>query len=689
MKLRYALYTLLIILLNVAATTLFFRVDLTENNSYSLSQASKNLVKNLEEPLTIKVFLSEKLPVPYNTLERDIRDILTEYQFKANKNFNYTIDLIKKDGGNSVDPSTYGINPVNIQSIEQDEMKVVSAYIGMTFIHGDLTKTIPVIQYNQNLELTITDTIRKLTEKTTSLLGLEKNIQATLYLSPILYDLSPELREYSNNLNRLISGLNSDYFNRITLSTVVTKDSDIKELENKYHITTLNLDDGSGNIMDAVASIIIEGNNEPIILDIISQDIFGRTIIKTPTDLEIDIRSSIDKIIGAGTRIGYLTSNGTIPMDQNPNMFSQQQEPGINGLKSIINENYTLSVVDLKNGSISDDIKTLIIARPTENFSNRELFILDQYLLKGNSILLALEQFTMDMEQSNPNYGQEVYKKVDTGLIELLANYGITAESNMVSDKKSFKQVQRDNNGSIVETQVYFAPLISPDKINTTLPFLKGINELITFKAAEIKATNPEDESIKSLYNSSENSWITKIEDISLNPNSIRPKEMVSSYSLGVIKEGGFTSYFKDKDIPAKEFKEVTEEDETNANTIVGVDGSENLITSSNNGKIVILGSGDMLTDSIIGKNYPGNVLLVQNIIDYLSGRGDYTLMRSKGVATRSMTETTSTQRNIIKYFNIIGLPILVGIIGLLAYLMWLNRKKQIKAIFIGESDEK
>ncbi|OQY38082.1 MAG: hypothetical protein B6229_06840 [Spirochaetaceae bacterium 4572_7] len=529
MKLRYALYTLLIILLNVAATTLFFRVDLTENNSYSLSQASKNLVKNLEEPLTIKVFLSEKLPVPYNTLERDIRDILTEYQFKANKNFNYTIDLIKKDGGNSVDPSTYGINPVNIQSIEQDEMKVVSAYIGMTFIHGDLTKTIPVIQYNQNLELTITDTIRKLTEKTTSLLGLEKNIQATLYLSPILYDLSPELREYSNNLNRLISGLNSDYFNRITLSTVVTKDSDIKELENKYHITTLNLDDGSGNIMDAVASIIIEGNNEPIILDIISQDIFGRTIIKTPTDLEIDIRSSIDKIIGAGTRIGYLTSNGTIPMDQNPNMFSQQQEPGINGLKSIINENYTLSVVDLKNGSISDDIKTLIIARPTENFSNRELFILDQYLLKGNSILLALEQFTMDMEQSNPNYGQEVYKKVDTGLIELLANYGITAESNMVSDKKSFKQVQRDNNGSIVETQVYFAPLISPDKINTTLPFLKGINELITFKAAEIKATNPEDESIKSLYNSSENSWITKIEDISLNPNSIRPSKIKTS----------------------------------------------------------------------------------------------------------------------------------------------------------------
>ncbi len=69
MKLKYILYTVLIILINIASTTLFFRVDLTENRSYSLSSASKELVGTLEEPLTIKVFLSENLPVPYNTLE--------------------------------------------------------------------------------------------------------------------------------------------------------------------------------------------------------------------------------------------------------------------------------------------------------------------------------------------------------------------------------------------------------------------------------------------------------------------------------------------------------------------------------------------------------------------------------------------------------------------------------------------
>ena len=74
-----------------------------------------------------------------------------------------------------------------------------------------------------------------------------------------------------------------------------------------------------------------------------------------------------------------------------------------------INENYSFAAVDLKEGFINNDIKTLIIAKPTEKFSERELYLLDQYLLKGNSLLLALDQVTMDMENSNPNYGIEKY----------------------------------------------------------------------------------------------------------------------------------------------------------------------------------------------------------------------------------------------------------------------------------------
>ncbi len=691
MKLKTALYILVIILLNIASTTLFFRIDLTENKSYSLSQGSKNLVANLEEPLTIKVFLSQNLPVPYNTLERDIRDILMEYKLKANRHFNYTIDLIDKEKENSVKPETYNIYPVNIQNIEQDEVKVVSAYIGMAFIHGDLIETIPAIQYNENLELIITKNIRKLTEKTTSLLSMKNNIKTTLYISPIMYKVSSNIKNYNNSVSNFIDSVGSEYFNRLDYDFVEVNERDIPKLEKDYGITTLNLTDQNDNTTKAVASVIITSDQGSSNIDLIVNDIFGRTTLLDDEQLSNEISSRIDKMIGVKTKIGYLTSNGTIPMNQNQMLaFSGQQEPTINNLTSIINENYSFAAVDLKEGFINNDIKTLIIAKPTEKFSERELYLLDQYLLKGNSLLLALDQVTMDMENSNPNYGIEKYMPLDHGLYELLKNYGISLNQNMVMDMNSFKQIQRDQKGSIQETQIYFAPMVQHQNINQDLDVLKGSSELITFRMTEVKALDREDSTVKTLFTTSDKGWTVEPDKLTLIPAMISPSGEMSKISLGVLKDGNFTSFFKGKEIPAKELKEKEEEDEgTESNLISGVTEDEALIESSEKGKLMVLGSSDMITDSILSQNYQSNVLFMQNSIDYLSGREDYTQMRSKGVLNRPMVEVSTIKRNFIKYFNIIGLPIIVALCGLLSYLIWLNKKNRIKQLFMESTNEK
>lgn len=687
-KLRYGLYILAIILLNIAATTLFFRVDLTENRSYSLSPVSRDLVKNLEEPLTIKVFLSESLPVPYNTLERDLRDILMEYKLKANRHFNFTIDLIDREEEPTVNPEIYNIYPVNIQNIEQDEVKIVSAYIGMTFIHGDLVETIQAIQYNQNLELIITDKIRTLTEKSTSLLSLKENIKLKLYLSPILYNLSNEIKNYGNIVENLVSDINADFFNKIDFEFIEVKNSDINALQDKYSVTTLNLEDESGRVTQAVSSIIIDKDNDFSKIDLINKDIFGRTVITSGDELKDEISSSINKMIGAKTKIGYLTSNGTIPMNQNQMMnLSGQQEPSINNLNSIIGQNYNMAAVDLSSGKINSDIKTLIIVRPNIKFSQRELFILDQFLLKGNSILLAVDQLTMDMEKSNPNYGIEVYKALDHGLTELLEHYGIKINPNMVMDEKSFKQVQRDAKGSIIETQVYFAPLIQKENLNSDLIFLNGVNELITFRMSEVNPIDPEDKSITSLFTTTENGWIVEAENLSMNPGRIQPGIERKKLSTAAIKEGNFVSYFNNREIPKQELR--TPEAEDDIDQLSGVVEKEDFISESASGKIMVLGSSDMLTDSILSQNYKSNIIFIQNVIDYLSGREDYLQMRSKGVFHRPMEETTSVKRNFIKYFNIVGLPLLVALSGIFAYLLWLNKKKKIYQMFMEDQSEK
>ncbi|MDO9109110.1 MAG: Gldg family protein, partial [Desulfatirhabdiaceae bacterium] len=76
---KFIAYATLVILMNIAGMTLFGRIDLTGNQIYSLSKASREAVKSLSEPLTLHVFFTRNLPAPHNSTERYLHDLLAEY----------------------------------------------------------------------------------------------------------------------------------------------------------------------------------------------------------------------------------------------------------------------------------------------------------------------------------------------------------------------------------------------------------------------------------------------------------------------------------------------------------------------------------------------------------------------------------------------------------------------------------
>ncbi|MGD2009476.1 MAG: Gldg family protein, partial [Desulfobacterales bacterium] len=76
---KFLIYLVAVVLVNLAGITLFQRFDLTANGAYSLSEASRRAVATLSEPLTINVFFTKNLPAPYNNTERYLRDLLEEY----------------------------------------------------------------------------------------------------------------------------------------------------------------------------------------------------------------------------------------------------------------------------------------------------------------------------------------------------------------------------------------------------------------------------------------------------------------------------------------------------------------------------------------------------------------------------------------------------------------------------------
>ena len=69
-----------IIALNFISSKIYGRFDLTEDKRYTLSEASKSLVKDLDSPLIIDVFLEGELPSEFRLLRTEVKQILEEFQ---------------------------------------------------------------------------------------------------------------------------------------------------------------------------------------------------------------------------------------------------------------------------------------------------------------------------------------------------------------------------------------------------------------------------------------------------------------------------------------------------------------------------------------------------------------------------------------------------------------------------------
>ena len=97
-------------------------------------------------------------------------------------------------------------------------------------------------------------------------------------------------------------------------------------------------------------------------------------------------------------------------------------------LRTLISQHYTLKPINLASQAIPNNLKSIVIARPTQPFSDYELFQIDQFLMKGKNLILILDRFQEVRPDSQQNTGlsgqQPVFVPLDTGLEKLLSHYG-------------------------------------------------------------------------------------------------------------------------------------------------------------------------------------------------------------------------------------------------------------------------
>jgi len=720
---KFVLYVLVIVLVNIAGITLFKRFDLTANKVYSLSEASKRVVAGLSEPLTINVFFTESLPAPHNNTARYLKDLLEEYAAFSNQYFNFRFfNVSAEEGDLSADAkenqelaNNYGIHPLQIQAIDKDEVKFQRAYMGLVMIHGDLIEQIQAITTTDGLEYRLTTAIQKMTNKISALMALSGDIKATLYMSPSLETVAPfmgirTMAQLPEQIEATVAELGKKNYNRLKFEYISPPDDRAAEkIASKFNLLMLSWPDLSNGKIPAgkgMIGLVLEYGDRAAsipLLQVLRLPLIGTQYKLTEKEKVVEnVNDAIDSLININADIGYLADFGSLQISHvPPGMHGMpQNQSALNNFQQLVSQNYTIRNVRLGEEDLPEGLRSLIVAGPRQPLSEYALFQIDQFLMQGNHLVLFLDRFDEKMPggqaaQFQPRQPQ--YQPIDTGLERLLDHYGVRIKSSYVLDESCFRQQvpQRLGGG---ERPIYFAPMIKDQNIYQGFDFLNNIKALVTLKVSPLELgterINAQKIQAYELLASSDRAWEMRGR-INLNPLFIRPPSESDQFGrlpLAYLLEGEFSSYFAGKPIPIREIKEErpqkeegepAQETQPPAAELSKIERRGEFLEKGRPGKIFIMASAEMLKDNVLDADGRGtNAMFVLNTIDYLNDNEDIAVMRSKEQRFNPLRETEAGTKTFAKTFNVIGLPALASVFGLLVWLRRSSRKKRIQMMF-------
>jgi ABC-type uncharacterized transport system involved in gliding motility auxiliary subunit len=715
---KFFVYLVVIVLINVAGLTTFFRVDLTEQGIYSISEVSKRMVSTLSEPLTINVFFTRNLPAPHNNTERYLHDLLEEYSVYANQYFNYRFydvspeqgDISQEAKENQELARNYGIYPVQIRAIQKDEVTFQKAYMGLVMIHGDLIERIPTITSTEGLEYQLTRTIQKLHNKISALLRLPEKIRLKLFLSSSLKSVAPylqvgDLSKLPERLEGVAEKVSEKNYGKLEFEYVDPSHEDLQDVVSCYNLLRLKWPELSGGKVPAgrgVIGLVMEYKDkvrEVPLIRVRRVPLIGKRYeLVNMRKIEESIHENIESLIEVNEDIGYLADHGTPELSGGLSPEPARQKDTLSRFRNLVSQGYTIKHVALKDGAIPHGINCLVIVRPTEPFSEYSLFQIDQFLMQGNSLALFLDRFEELMPSGNRtrlSSGRVRYVPIKTGLEKLLEHYGISIETSYVLDEHCYKQSLSTRYGG-GQRPIYFIPVIKHELINRKLDFMKNIKGLITMKISPLELS-PEritEHGLQAyqLFASSERSWQTGKQ---INPHTLfmhpqKEEERMKSFPLAYMIEGEFPSYFAGKPGPEKDTAEEEggEQGERQSGEKPDVDLSKiesagKAITKGKPGKIFLIASAEMLKDTMLDEEGKSpNALFIMNVLDYLNDREGIAELRSKEQRFNPLIEVPGGTKTFVKSFNIAGLPILVILFGLMVWFFRHARKKRIHMMF-------
>lgn len=673
-KSDFVLLIIVLILANLVGANAFFRLDLTSPKSYSLSQSSKEIVKNLEEPLSVKVFFSENLPSPYNTVEQYLKDILVEYKGSANKNFSYEFfDMSKPE--NEELASSYRIRQKQIQEVKDNEVGFKNVYMGVVLVYADAIEILDDVTSPDGLEYRLSTTMSKMINTTSALSGLKDNVNVTLYLSNDLANFGISgFTKLERSVSAAVSEVNKKNMNKVSFKVVNPSMDEVSELCNKYGVDEISWNDEKAtepekkNGKGMIAAVMEYNDNFKLLPVKLSRSFFGSYGIAGLDNLETSITENLQTLVSRSDKIGFLTGFGTKDLNDAQN--------GVERLQMLTKDKYQFVTLDLTTEEIPSTISNIVIVSPKEKISEEVFYKLDQFLMQGGNITVFADMY-QELPAQN-QYQLPEYQLLETGLPEFLAKYGIELGNDFVMDMNCYKNFQQGYG----EIPMYYVPITERSTINQKNPITKNLSYILMFQNSSINLNLTDDVKGTVLVKSSNQSWLMK-DNIIMHPLYITPvaENERSSYNLAVLAEGKFTSQFEKN--PSEKNNDSVKKD-----SLAG--GTDNhLAKGVQNGKIFVAGSSVIISPMLIDDSGREPIsIFVRNVLDYMNGNEDLCSMRTKGLALNTLKKSSVGSVKVAKIINQYGVPLLVIIVGFIVWRMRVNHRRKIR-IQYASTDER
>ena len=662
------------------------RIDVTEGRIYSISEATRGYLAQLREPLLIQGYFSAKTHPLLAPLVPRMRDLLAEYEIAGGGNVKVRIIDPADDPELEDEANTkYGIRPVPFQVADRYQSSLVNSYFDVLVSYGDEYEVLgfrDLIEVKvegeadlkvllRNPEYDITRSIKKVLYGFQGGSSVFANIQSPVTFTGYL-SADEKLPEALAEFRAVVGGV---------------LDELQAESEGKLSVEFIDPDADDGAVGAEIAQ---KHGFQPMATSLFDANVFyfyltlsdGETLVQVPVPEALSAEAAKRGIEEGLKRFaaGLLRTVALVTPPAPAPYMAQQGMAGnqFSQLQGLLANDFDVETTDLAEG-VAPEAADLVIVVDPKDLSDKQVFALDQFLMKGGTVAVAASAFEANFSAQTLTAAPRV-----TGLEDWLNHLGVGIGESLVLDPANAAfpvPVTRNVGGFSFQELVmldypYFpdirAPSLNPDSIMTS-----GLPQVTMAWASpiELDADKNAEREIVELLRTSPGSWLSTSTDVLPRINeqglsAFAPDGDQQSRLVGVMVSGRFDSFFKGKTSPLLQEEEAEEEDteadavdeaateeaarEDELGTVTSV-----IERSPESARLFVFASNGFLADQTMrmlgsadGTIYGNSAQLMVNVADW--SLEDQTLLgiRARGNFNRTLPPLEEDQQALVEYLN-------------------------------------